>query len=384
MRHAFHCTLARLTCTVSCVLAASSAAGQMVIGGRTVPYALREHEPVYMEAIVGESEGCQITGVRVDCAGLGLGWVELSDDGVRDDGVAGNNLWGDTVFTAHGAAWGAKALTILARDECGFESEPGVAFAVHVMGEADWGEVHDAHADAGELPATAQRPGRLGAGGPTDAVSAIWGYFGATNGRDVDMYRVRACDPSVPSRFIVQQAGTDIQLFLFDASGMGVAHHDGFTADLLAAVIDAQLGPGDYYIAVSAADRDPLSAGNLAIWLDEPRGQQHPPDGPGAGAPIIAWGGVPIPATANYNILVHNICQTALDCDHIDFNNDGLFPDTLDIADFITVFGGGVCDGQNQADPACNTDLDFNNDGLFPDTQDIAALLSVFSGGPCL
>jgi hypothetical protein len=28
--------------------------------------------------------------------------------------------------------------------------------------------------------------------------------------------------------------------------------------------------------------------------------------------------------------------------------------------------------------------IDYNNDGLFPDTLDIDALLSVFGGGPCL
>jgi hypothetical protein len=66
-------------------------------------------------------------------------------------------------------------------------------------------------------------------------------------------------------------------------------------------------------------------------------------------------------------------------CDSVDFNNDGLFPDTLDIDDFLSVFSGGGCSN----DPNCN-DVDFNNDGLFPDTLDIDALLSVFSGGPCL
>ncbi|MFO0830449.1 MAG: hypothetical protein U0637_01275 [Phycisphaerales bacterium] len=65
-------------------------------------------------------------------------------------------------------------------------------------------------------------------------------------------------------------------------------------------------------------------------------------------------------------------------CDSIDFNNDGLFPDTLDIDDFLRVFAGGAC-----STGACG-DIDFNNDGLFPDTLDIDALLSVFSGGPCL
>lgn len=64
-------------------------------------------------------------------------------------------------------------------------------------------------------------------------------------------------------------------------------------------------------------------------------------------------------------------------CDSIDFNNDGLTPDTADIADFLHVFSGGDC-----PTIICN-DTDFNNDELFPDTHDISTLLSVFSGGPC-
>ncbi|MFO0832681.1 MAG: hypothetical protein U0637_12670 [Phycisphaerales bacterium] len=63
-------------------------------------------------------------------------------------------------------------------------------------------------------------------------------------------------------------------------------------------------------------------------------------------------------------------------CNDIDFNNDGLFPDTRDIDDLLSSFAGGPCD------PPCDT-IDFNNDGLFPDTLDIEAFLSVFSGGPC-
>ncbi|HEX2839617.1 MAG TPA: hypothetical protein VHN77_15985 [Phycisphaerales bacterium] len=63
----------------------------------------------------------------------------------------------------------------------------------------------------------------------------------------------------------------------------------------------------------------------------------------------------------------------------IDFNADGLFPDTADIDDFLAVFSGGPCSN----DPNCG-DIDFNNDALFPDTQDIDSLLGVFSGGPCV
>ncbi|MFO0830445.1 MAG: hypothetical protein U0637_01255 [Phycisphaerales bacterium] len=65
-------------------------------------------------------------------------------------------------------------------------------------------------------------------------------------------------------------------------------------------------------------------------------------------------------------------------CDAIDFNGDGLYPDTADIDDFLSVFSGGPC-----STGTCS-DIDFNNDGLFPDTADIDSLLSVFSGGPCL
>jgi hypothetical protein len=65
-------------------------------------------------------------------------------------------------------------------------------------------------------------------------------------------------------------------------------------------------------------------------------------------------------------------------CDSVDFNNDGLFPDTQDLSDFLAVYAGAPC-----PTTACG-DIDFNNDALFPDTTDIDALLSVFSGGPCL
>ncbi|MFO0832622.1 MAG: hypothetical protein U0637_12375 [Phycisphaerales bacterium] len=72
-----------------------------------------------------------------------------------------------------------------------------------------------------------------------------------------------------------------------------------------------------------------------------------------------------------------NITQGSY-CGDIDFNNDGLFPDTQDIDDLLNVFSGGACSTGN-----CDS-IDFNTDGLFPDTMDIDAFLSVFSGGPCI
>ncbi len=64
-------------------------------------------------------------------------------------------------------------------------------------------------------------------------------------------------------------------------------------------------------------------------------------------------------------------------CNDIDFNNDTLFPDVGDVADFLAVFGGAAC-------PTGNCDgIDFNRDGLFPDVDDITTFLAVFSGGTC-
>lgn len=83
--------------------------------------------------------------------------------------------------------------------------------------------------------------------------------------------------------------------------------------------------------------------------------------------------------TGNHGIVLDGISIAAVPmCDSIDFNNDGLFPDTADIDDFLSVFSGGPC-----STGTCG-DIDFNNDGLFPDTLDIDSLLSVFSGGACL
>ena len=69
-------------------------------------------------------------------------------------------------------------------------------------------------------------------------------------------------------------------------------------------------------------------------------------------------------------------------CDSIDFNADGVAPDSLDIEDFLSVFGGGPCSN----DPFCGNginDIDFNNDGISPDSCDIDIFLEVFGGQQC-
>jgi hypothetical protein len=93
----------------------------------------------------------------------------------------------------------------------------------------------------------------------------------------------------------------------------------------------------------------------------------------------FAGDGTPTSGVVYWDDVTYTQLPGGPSCDSIDFNNDGLFPDTLDIDDFLSVFSGGACSN----DPNCG-DIDFNNDGLFPDTLDVDSLLSVFSGGGCL
>ncbi len=118
----------------------------------------------------------------------------------------------------------------------------------------------------------------------------------------------------------------------------------------------------------------------------------------GAGTGMLVITGVGAGDARRYRCVVSNACGSATSmpaaltvggsacgpsCDSIDFNNDGLFPDTADIDDFLSVFSGGPCSNDPPTGSGCG-DIDFNNDGLFPDTTDIDSLLSVFSGGDCV
>jgi hypothetical protein len=63
------------------------------------------------------------------------------------------------------------------------------------------------------------------------------------------------------------------------------------------------------------------------------------------------------------------------ECDSVDFNNDGMFPDDADLVEFLAVLAGQSCE-------ACN-DIDFDNDGLFPNDEDLLAFLRALAGEAC-
>jgi hypothetical protein len=69
------------------------------------------------------------------------------------------------------------------------------------------------------------------------------------------------------------------------------------------------------------------------------------------------------------------VAITPQGCNDIDFNNDGVFPDNGDIADFTQAQAGNPC-------PTCDS-IDFNNDCIFPDNADLIQFVVVYGGGPC-
>lgn len=64
------------------------------------------------------------------------------------------------------------------------------------------------------------------------------------------------------------------------------------------------------------------------------------------------------------------------ECSDADFNNDGAWPDVVDIAAFFDAFASG--------DPCAGCDgLDINGDGVWPDAGDLGAFVTLFAGGEC-
>jgi hypothetical protein len=162
-----------------------------------------------------------------------------------------------------------------------------------------WNEV----GDAGDLPASAQVV--MGAG----SLTQINGFFGAN---DADMYRILITNPAAFSATTFGGTTLDTQLWLFHVSGMGIAHNDDVPAGNPGAgtlqsmfpvgnPLYASLAPGEYLIAITRYDRDPVSAGGL-IFPNSPFNVVHGPTGPGGGSPITGWLGTTSASTAQYSI----------------------------------------------------------------------------------
>ncbi len=149
--------------------------------------------------------------------------------------------------------------------------------------------------DAGSLPGTAQIT--IG-GGPLTIISG--NIFSSS---DEDMYLINISNPAAFSATTVGTGGTafDTQLFLFDSTGLGVYTNDdavGLRSTLPAAHALGPALPGQYYLAISTFDNDPVSGAGLIFPNTFPG--VFGPTGPGGAAPITGWAGAG--STGTYNI----------------------------------------------------------------------------------
>jgi subtilisin family serine protease len=146
------------------------------------------------------------------------------------------------------------------------------------------------------------------------------------------------------------QAGPPGQVYYGNAfaGGQSITQAQGGTPDAINSVeqvlINSPAAPATWVIRVRA--------------VNVPMGPQ--------GFALVVTGGVSVPV-----------------CNAIDFNGDGVYPDTCDIVDWLSVFAGGPCCVCNDCDVNACDDIDFNNDGIFPALEDLDAFLRVFSGGGC-
>jgi len=244
--------------------------------------------------------------------------------------------------------------------------------------------------EAGALPGSAQKvygPGAIflivgDLSGPSPAPVADRGLTGDFQ----DMYLIKIVDPvsflAATDPNFDGFADFDTQLFLFtgpdhpDGPGLGVFGNDDSPSapggqSLITNNVDdgstppPLVGGVHYYLAISGAGSDPVSAGGAIFNLALPN-ERSGPDGPGGGMPIQAWSG---PGDfGSYGISLQGV-EAQTFCPNSDINNDGI-TDTADLGLLIGDFGsaGGLAD--------------LNFDGVV-DTADLGLLISTF-GVECL
>jgi hypothetical protein len=111
------------------------------------------------------------------------------------------------------------------------------------------------------------------------------------SGSDVDLFAIQIDDPATFSAQTCGGTSIDSALYLFDASGNGVAMSEDACGTQSWITDQFVNTTGIYYVAMTAYDYDPLNDGGLDIWNDSPWDEERAPDGPGAPGPLAGWGG---------------------------------------------------------------------------------------------
>ena len=303
--------------------------------------------------------------VTLDASQLNGGTLTMVDDGISDDGTAGNGTYGARFIVPGTLTAGTYLVDINASDAEGRSANLS-QILVRVNVPAQWDETAQGGGDAGELPDTAQTVAGSG------ALTSIGGAIVQT---DVDMYLINICDPANFSASTLNSPGTltDTQLRLFRTDGTGVEANDDFSATNLRARLDNSFvsEPGNYLLAISGFNRFPIDSDGSQLWNFAPFNVVRAPDGPGALSTVAGWSG--FNSAGTYQIAFTGTCLVGAPICDPDLNQDGN-ADQGDVDYIINVIAGG--------DNPTNIDPDFNQDGN-SDQGDIDALVNVIAGGEC-
>jgi hypothetical protein len=204
------------------------------------------------------------------------------------------------------------------------------------------------------------------AGGQVPEVDgALIAIEGALTSNDADMYMLRVVDwgqfmatSSVdPSTLSCSGLAPifDTALFLFDASGGGIAFNQPGPGGrgllepgnpLYANRTDGEI----VWLAIAGWDRDPMSDG-AQIWADLPANVTRGPDGPGAGGTVDAWVGFAFDQ-GTYRIELEGVAS-APTC-AADLNDSGLV-DVFDLLAYLDLWFTG--DAAADIDGAAGVDV---------------------------
>ncbi len=247
--------------------------------------------------------------------------------------------------------------------------------ALRAAEDGEWGEWISGGADAGDLPATAQR---IEGSGPLEVISGS-----LANSSDVDLYVIEISDPAAFSASTVNGAIWDTQLWLFRCDGTGVSFNDDVnTVSVRQSALSSQFitEPGVYLLAISGYNRNALNEEGHLIWEDTPFEEEREPDGPGASGVLSGWvGAAQFQNWGAYEVFLtgcQRLAPGSLGCGAIgeecspcvaDQNQDDAVDD-LDITRFFERFEAG--------DPCADVNGD---DGV--DDLDIGAFFSAFEQG---
>ena len=156
------------------------------------------------------------------------------------------------------------------------------ASLVSVAAGATWDEAIDGGGDSGQLIGTAQVPTGVG------PLSQITGVIPGPD--DIDMYRLYIPNPGVFAA--VSTGGLPFgppKMFLFDASGLGVAGYDDSTNGGTALSGTFVTSPGVYNLALSGFSY-PEDSLNQPIWsITGLTDVERAPDGIGAANLLAGW-----------------------------------------------------------------------------------------------